>query len=319
MNNRRLPKNLDTVNITPVPNNRSLTMLKGSLVALITPMDEAGGVDFDALRGLVDFHAQNGSDGIVSVGTSGESATLDMDEQIEVIRRTVEFAAGRMPVIAGSGANSTAEALELTTRAAALGVRACLLVVPYYNKPTQHGLYRHFRAIAEGVDVPQILYNVPGRTALDMANDTVAKLAQIPNITGIKDASADISRVGDFLARCGGDFAVYSGDDATTLELLRAGGHGCISVTANVAPRLMRDMCAAALGGDFARAGQINESLDELHAALFVESNPIPAKWAVAELGLAGRGIRLPLTWLAEEYFDTVTAAMRRAGVLPGT
>ncbi|MDD9811186.1 MAG: 4-hydroxy-tetrahydrodipicolinate synthase [Gammaproteobacteria bacterium] len=294
-------------------------MLKGSLVALITPMDEAGGVDFDALRGLVDFHAQNGSDGIVSVGTSGESATLDMDEQIEVIRRTVEFAAGRLPVIAGSGANSTAEALELTTRAAALGVRACLLVVPYYNKPTQHGLYRHFRAIAEGVDVPQILYNVPGRTALDMANDTVAKLAQIPNITGIKDASADISRVGDFLARCGGDFAVYSGDDATTLELLRAGGHGCISVTANVAPRLMREMCAAALGGDFARAGQINESLDELHAALFVESNPIPAKWAVAELGLAGRGIRLPLTWLAEEYFDSVAAAMRRAGVLPGT
>lgn len=294
-------------------------MLKGSIVALITPMDDAGGVDFDALRGLVDFHAQNGTDGIVSVGTSGESATLDADEQIEVIRRTVEFAAGRVPVIAGSGANSTAEALELTTRAAALGVHACLLVVPYYNKPTQHGLYRHFRAIAEAVDVPQILYNVPGRTALDMANDTVAQLAQIPNIIGIKDASADISRVGDFLARCGDDFAVYSGDDATTLELMKAGGHGCISVTANVAPKLMHAMCRAALDGDIAEAERINEALNDLHAALFAEPNPIPVKWAMAELGLAPRGIRLPLTWLSEEYFDTVKAAMQRAGVLPGT
>jgi len=294
-------------------------MLKGSLVALITPMDEAGGVDFDALRKLVDFHVQNGTDGIVSVGTSGESATLDADEQIEVIRRTVEFAAGRVPVIAGSGANSTAEALELTARAAALDVRACLLVVPYYNKPTQHGLYRHFRAIAEAVDVPQILYNVPARTALDMTNDTVAQLAQIPNIIGIKDASADISRVGDFVARCGGDFAVYSGDDATTLELIKAGGHGCISVTANVAPKLMHDMCAAALAGDIAQATRINESLNDLHTALFTESNPIPAKWAVAELGLAPRGIRLPLTWLAEEYHGTVEQAMRRAGILPGS
>lgn len=294
-------------------------MLKGSLVALITPMDEAGGVDFDALRKLVDFHVQNGTDGIVSVGTSGESATLDADEQIEVIRRTVEFAAGRVPVIAGSGANSTAEALELTARAAALGVRACLLVVPYYNKPTQHGLYRHFRAIAEAVDVPQILYNVPARTALDMTNDTVAQLAQIPNIIGIKDASADISRVGDFVARCGGDFAVYSGDDATTLELIKAGGHGCISVTANVAPKLMHDMCAAALAGDIAQATRINESLNDLHTALFTESNPIPAKWAVAELGLAPHGIRLPLTWLAEEYHGTVEQAMRRAGILPGS
>jgi len=292
-------------------------MLKGSLVALITPMHQAGGVDFESLRKLVDFHAQNGTDGLVSVGTSGESATLDIDEQIEVIRRTVEFAAGRLPVIAGSGANSTAEALELTSRAAALGVHACLLVVPYYNKPTQEGLYRHFRAVAEGVDVPQILYNVPGRTALDMNNDTVARLAQIPNIIGIKDASADISRVGDFLARCGGDFAVYSGDDATTLALLKAGGHGCISVTANAAPRQMHAMCAAALGGDWAEAERINEELNDLHAALFVESNPIPVKWAVAELDLAPRGIRLPLTWLADEYHDTVARAMRRAGVLP--
>ena len=290
-------------------------MLKGSLVALITPMRDDGAIDWEALARLVDFHLRAGTDGIISVGTSGESATLDIDEQIEVIRRTVEFAAGRIPVIAGSGANSTAEALELTSRAAETGVHACLLVVPYYNKPTQEGLYRHFRAIAEGVDVAQILYNVPGRTALDMSNDTVARLAQIPNIIGIKDATADISRVGDFLSRCGDDFAVYSGDDATTLALIKAGGHGCISVTANVAPQSMREMCHAALRGDFAAAERINQSLDDLHSALFVESNPIPAKWAVAQLGLAERGIRLPLTWLADEYHAQVAAAMRRAGV----
>ena len=291
-------------------------MLKGSIVALITPMDEDGGVDWDSLRKLVDFHVENGTDGIVSVGTSGESATLDIDEQIEVIRRTVAMADGRIPVIAGSGANSTSEALELTSRAAELGVDACLLVVPYYNKPTQHGLYRHFRAIAEGVDVRQILYNVPGRTALDMANDTVAQLSEIPNIVGIKDATADIARVGDFLNRCGEDFAVYSGDDATTLEFLKAGGHGCISVTANVAPGLMHEMCHAALDDDVARAEDINRSLDDLHAALFVESNPIPVKWAVSRLGFVQPGIRLPLTWLSEEYHDRVEAAMRRAGTI---
>ncbi len=291
-------------------------MLKGSIVALITPMDEEGGVDWESLRKLVDFHVENGTDGIVSVGTSGESATLDIDEQIEVIRRTVAMADGRIPVIAGSGANSTSEALELTSRAAELGVDACLLVVPYYNKPTQHGLYRHFRAIAEGVDVRQILYNVPGRTALDMANDTVAQLSEIPNIVGIKDATADIARVGDFLNRCGEDFAVYSGDDATTLEFLKAGGHGCISVTANVAPGLMHEMCHAALDDDVARAEDINRSLDDLHAALFVESNPIPVKWAVSRLGLVQPGIRLPLTWLSEEYHDRVEAAMRRAGTI---
>ena len=291
-------------------------MLKGSIVALITPMDEEGGVDWESLRKLVDFHVENGTDGIVSVGTSGESATLDIDEQIEVIRRTVAMADGRIPVIAGSGANSTSEALELTSRAAELGVDACLLVVPYYNKPTQHGLYRHFRAIAEGVDVRQILYNVPGRTALDMANDTVAQLSEIPNIVGIKDATADIARVGDFLNRCGADFAIYSGDDATTLEFLKAGGHGCISVTANVAPGLMHEMCHAALDDDVARAEDINRSLDDLHAALFVESNPIPVKWAVSRLGLVQPGIRLPLTWLSEEYHDRVEAAMRRAGII---
>ena len=293
-------------------------MLKGSLVALITPMLDDGGIDWENLRKLVDFHVRSGTDGIVSVGTSGESATLDIDEQIEVIRRTVEMAAGRIPVIAGSGANSTSEALELTSRAAAIGVHACLLVVPYYNKPTQHGLYRHFRAIAEGVDVPQILYNVPGRTSLDMHNDTVAQLAAIPNIAGIKDATADIARVGDFRARCGDDFAIYSGDDASTLELLKAGGHGCISVTANVAPKQMHEMCHAALRGDTPLAERINRSLDDLHTVLFVESNPIPVKWAVSQLGFAQQGIRLPLTWLLEEHHDRVATAMRRAGVLEG-
>ena len=294
-------------------------MLKGSIVALITPMHEHGGVDFENLRKLVDFHVENGTAGIVSVGTSGESATLDIDEQIEVIRHTVDMAAGRIPVIAGTGANSTSEALELTSRAAELGVDACLLVVPYYNKPTQHGLYRHFKAIAEGVDVRQILYNVPGRTALDMANDTVVKLAEIPNIVGIKDATGDIARVGDFLNHCGDDFAVYSGDDATTLELLKAGGHGCISVTANVAPKQMHEMCHAALRGDLPLAERINRSLDDLHASLFLESNPIPAKWAVSQLGLVQQGIRLPLTWLSAEYHARVKAAMRRAGVIEGS
>ena len=293
-------------------------MLKGSIVALITPMHDQGGVDLENLRKLVDFHVENGTDGIVSVGTSGESATLDIDEQIEVIRHTVDMANRRIPVIAGTGANSTSEALELTSRAAELGVDACLLVVPYYNKPTQHGLYRHFKAIAEGVDVRQILYNVPGRTALDMANDTVVKLAEIPNIVGIKDATGDIARVGDFLNRCGDDFAVYSGDDATTLELLKAGGHGCISVTANVAPKQMHEMCQAALRGDLPLAERINRSLDDLHASLFLESNPIPAKWAVSQLGLAEQGIRLPLTWLSAEYHARVKAAMRRAGVIEG-
>lgn len=291
-------------------------MLTGSIVALITPMDDAGGVDLESLQKLVDFHVQNGTDGIVSVGTSGESATLDIDEQIEVIGHTVRLAAGRIPIIAGTGGNSTSEVLELTARSAALGVAACLLVVPYYNKPTQHGLYQHFRAVAEGVDVPQILYNVPGRTALDMVNDTVVQLAKIPNIIGIKDATGDIPRVGDFRQRCGDDFVIYSGDDATTLALIKAGGHGCISVTANVAPKQMHEMCRAALAGDLPLAERINRSLDNLHSSLFLESNPIPAKWAVSQLGLAGRGIRLPLTWLSEQYHEQVAAAMRAAGVL---
>lgn len=293
-------------------------MLKGSIVALVTPMHEDGSIDLQSLQKLVDFHVENGTDGIVSVGTSGESATLNIDEQIEVIGHTVRMAERRIPVIAGSGSNSTSEAIELTCRAAKLGVDACLSVVPYYNKPTQHGLYQHFRTIAEGTDVAQILYNVPSRTALDMANDTVARLAEIPNIIGIKDASADIARVKFFRKHCGTEFAIYSGDDATTLELLKAGGHGCISVTANVAPQRMHDMCAAALRSDFSQAARINQSLDVLHASLFVESNPIPVKWAVCQLGLAAQGIRLPLTWLSESYHEQVSTAMRHTECLDG-
>ena len=291
-------------------------MIQGSLVALVTPMFDDGRVDFDALKKLVDFHIEAGTDAIISVGTSGESATLDIPEQIEVIRRTVEFANGRIPVIAGTGGNSTSEALELTEKAAALNVDACLLVVPYYNKPTQEGLYQHFRHIAERVDVPQILYNVPGRTSLDMHNDTVVRLSAIDNIVGIKDATADVPRVADFKARCGDDFALYSGDDATTLDFIKAGGHGCISVTANVAPAAMHNMCHAALNGDMDEADRLNDTLDGLHQALFLESNPIPAKWAVARLGLMGEGIRLPLTWFSDVYHDQLLEAMQRAGVL---
>ena len=295
-------------------------MLSGSIVALITPMHPDGAIDWENLRKLVEHHIACGTDGIVSVGTSGESATLDIDEQIEVIRQTVAFAAGRIPVIAGSGANSTAEAIELTTRASKLDIDACLLVVPYYNKPTQHGLYQHFRTIAERVDIPQILYNVPGRTALDMHNDTIVRLSAIDNIIGVKDASADIARVAELKQKCqqgnGEEFAIYSGDDATTLQLLRAGGHGCISVTANVAPTLMHQMCQAALAGDWQAATDINEKLQALHTALFIESNPIPVKWAVAQLGMADVGIRLPLTPLSDSCHAQVTAAMKNASVL---
>jgi len=269
-------------------------MIKGSLVALITPMFEDGSVDYDGLKKLVDFHVENATDAIISVGTSGESATMDIPEQLEVIARTVEFAAGRIPVIAGTGGNSTTEALELTEKAAALDIEACLLVVPYYNKPTQEGLYQHFKYIAERVDIPQILYNVPGRTALDMDNDTVVRLSEVENITGIKDATADVPRVADFVARCGPDFSLYSGDDATTLEFIKAGGHGCISVTANIAPAKMHQMCTAALAGDHATAEKLNDELDGLHSELFVE----------------------PLTWFSQPYHDQLEAAMQRAGVL---
>ncbi len=291
-------------------------MIKGSLVALVTPMFDDGSVDFDALKKLVDFHVESGTDAIVSVGTSGESATLDIPEQIEVIGRTVEFAAGRIPIIAGTGANSTTEALELTERAAALDIAACLLVVPYYNKPPQEGLYRHFKLIAERVDIPQILYNVPGRSALDMHNDTVVRLSKIDNIIGIKDATADVSRVADFIDRCSEGFSLYSGDDATTLDFIKAGGHGCISVTANIAPAKMHQMIVAGLSGDFALADKLNQELDGLHAGLFLESNPIPAKWALFQLGYLKNNLRLPMIPFSAQYYDQLEQAMKQAGVV---
>lgn len=290
-------------------------MLTGSIVAMVTPMHSDGRIDFTRLRGLVDFHVDAGTAAIVSVGTSGESATLSMQEQIEVIAKTLAAADGRLPIIAGTGANSTSEALELTAAAAELGVNACLLVTPYYNKPPQRGMYQHFSKLAQSVNIPQILYNVPGRTAVDLDNATVAELAQIPNIIGIKDATGDITRVAELRKLCGDEFALYSGDDATTLEFIRAGGNGCISVTANVAPQKMSAMCRAAVAGDFNTAEKLNEDLEGLHTSLFVEANPIPAKWAVAELGLMEKGIRLPLVTLADEHQNQVKAAMQVAGV----
>lgn len=291
-------------------------MLTGSLVAMITPMEEDGAIDDEGLGKLVDFHVDSGTDAIISVGTTGESATLDIDEQIDVIAKTVELAAGRIPIIAGTGGNSTAEALELTSRAAELGVAGCLLVVPYYNKPTQHGLVKHFSYIADRVEIPQILYNVPSRTSLDMQNDTVVELAKHTNITGIKDATSDIPRVGDLRNRCGEDFAIYSGNDDTALALIEAGGNGCISVTANVAPKLMHEMCSSAVAGDLDKARELNAMLDPLHEALFYESNPIPAKWALQEMGYVKNGIRLPLTEFSEQYHEQLRQAMRTAQVI---
>ncbi|HXG29013.1 MAG TPA: 4-hydroxy-tetrahydrodipicolinate synthase, partial [Nevskiales bacterium] len=261
-------------------------MFAGSLVALVTPMQGDGRVDYDSLRRLVDFHVREGTDGIVSVGTTGESATLDFDEHIEVIRRTVEFAAGRLPVIAGTGANATREAIELTRAAKAAGAQACLLVTPYYNKPTQEGLYRHYRAVAEAVDIPQILYNVPGRTGCDMLPETVQRLAGTPNIVGLKEAKGELPRIRELLDRVGERMYVYSGDDATACESILMGCKGDISVTANVAPRLMHEMCAAALAGDRARAEALDARLQPLHKNLFLEPNPIPVKWALQQLGL---------------------------------
>lgn len=291
-------------------------MFHGSLVALVTPMREDGAVDFAALRRLVDFHVAEGTNAIVAVGTTGESPTLDMEEHGEVIRLTVEYAADRVSVIAGTGSNSTTEAIELTRHAAKVGADACLLVTPYYNKPPQEGLYRHHRAIAEAVPIPQILYNVPGRTGCDLLPETVERLAGIPNIVGIKEATGNLDRVRDIRRRCGDRLDIYSGDDATALEAILLGAKGDISVTANIAPRLMQQMCAAARGGDASQARAINDRLMGLHKDLFVEANPIPVKWALKEMGLIEGGIRLPLTPLAQRHHDTVRAAMRAAGVI---
>ena len=295
-------------------------MLTGSLVAIVTPMQDGGALDLPAFRRLIDFHVANGTSGIVAVGTTGESPTVDFDEHCLLIKTAVEHAAGRIPVMAGTGANSTAEAVELAAYAAKVVADAHLSVVPYYNKPTQEGLYRHFRTIAEKVALPMVLYNVPGRTVADLATETTLRLAQVPGIVGIKDATADVGRGSELIAALAHagrrDFAVYSGEDITGLPLMLMGGHGVISVTANVAPKLMSEMCAAALAGDVATARAKNDRLLALHRRLFVEANPIPTKWALAEMGMIHNELRLPLVKLSPQVHDTVRAALRDAGCL---
>jgi 4-hydroxy-tetrahydrodipicolinate synthase len=290
-------------------------MIRGSLPAIVTPMLEDGALDLPALRRLLDWHIAEGSDGVVVVGTTGESPTVDQDEHCNLIRTAVEHVAGRIPVIAGTGANSTSEAIELAQCAKAAGAAAHLSVVPYYNKPTQEGLYRHFLAIAEAVDLPLILYNVPGRTVADMSNDTTLRLAQVPGVVGIKDATGNLERGTDLIKRAPAGFAVYSGDDPTGLALTLLGGQGVISVTANVAPRLMHEMIAAALAGEVAQARAINARLLGLHKQLFCEANPIPVKWACARMGLIKDALRLPLTELSADCHERVRAAMREAGI----
>ena len=297
-------------------------MIKGSIVAIVTPMQEDGSLDMAAFRALIDFHIEQGTDGIVVVGTTGESPTVNVEEHELLIAEAVKHAARRIPILAGTGANSTKEAIELAAFSKKAGADASLSVVHYYNKPTQEGLYLHFKAIAEAVDMQHILYNVPGRTVADMNNDTVLRLAQIPNIVGIKDATGNIERGSDLLQRAAllnranGDFAIYSGDDASTLALVLLGAHGSISVTANVAPKLMHEMYVAALNGEVARAREINFRLLGLHRNLFVEANPIPVKWAVARMGLMKNTLRLPLTPLSPTAYAKIEAAMRQAGVL---
>ncbi len=291
-------------------------MFHGSLVALVTPMSAEGEVDFEALERLVEFHIDNGTDGIVSVGTTGESSTLGFAEHRDVIDRTVEMVDGRVPVIAGTGANNTGEAVELTQAAMRSGVDACLLVTPYYNKPTQEGLYQHFRTIAEAAAVPQIMYNVPGRTAVDMKPETVERLADISNIVGLKEASGSVERNAELVERVGDRVDIFSGDDHIARETILAGGKGVISVSANVAPGPMHAMCAAALKGDRETADAIDERLAPVHAALFFETSPIPVKWALYEMGMIGPGIRLPLTPLADEFHEPLREALRGAGLL---
>jgi len=293
-------------------------MLTGSLVAIATPMHPDGALDLATYRKLIDFHVANGTAGIVAVGTTGESPTVTVDEHCELIRTAVLHAAGRIPVIAGTGGNSTAEAIELTKFAQSVGASACLSVVPYYNKPTQEGLYRHFSTIAGNVDLPILLYNVPGRTVADLGTDTVLRLAEVPNIVGLKDATSDLVRHVDLIRRLprGKDFALYSGNDDTALAFMLLGGHGVISVTANVAPKAMSEMCAAALSGDLATARAINTRLLNLNVKLFVEANPIPVKWAMARMGLLQDSLRLPLSPLSPQFHDVVRNALREAGCL---
>ena len=290
-------------------------MIQGSMVALVTPMHTDGAIDLEGLERLVNFHIENGTDAIISVGTTGESATLDEEEHCFVIKRTVDFAAGKIPIIAGTGSNSTREAISLTRCAREAGADACLLVTPYYNKPTQEGLYQHFKAVAEAVDIPQILYNVPGRTAVDMLNETSIRLSAIPNIVGIKDATGDLQRGKALIDASPDDFAIYSGDDATAMELILLGAKGDISVTANIAPRAMHEMCQAALAGDRNTAEKINETLMGLHESLFLEANPIPVKWALHAMGMIGTGIRLPMTVLSPQYQPVIREALQKANV----
>jgi len=293
-----------------------MNTITGSIVAIVTPMHEDGSLDLPGMRRLVDFHVQEGTDAIVVVGTTGESPTVNVEEHHELIRLVVEHSAGRVPVIAGTGANSTAEAIEMTVFARQAGATAALSVVPYYNKPTQEGLYRHFRAIAEAVDIPLILYNVPGRTVADMSNDTTLRLAQIPNVVGVKDATGNIDRGCELIVRAPEGFAVYSGDDPSACALMLLGAQGNISVVANVAPRLMHEMCAAAVKGDLIGARELHFRLLGLHRQLFCEANPIPVKWACQELGLIKEGIRLPLTPLSPECHERVRLALHQAGLL---
>ena len=291
-------------------------MIKGSLVAIVTPMHEDGSLDLDAYRRLIDWHVASGTAAIVAVGTTGESPTVDVAEHARLIGAAVEYAAGRIPVVAGTGGNSTREAVELTEAARKLGATASLQVVPYYNKPTQEGMYRHFKEVAESVGLPVILYNVPGRTVADLANDTVLRLARVPGIIGLKDATGDIARGSDLLARLPEGFAVYSGNDDSALALMAMGGHGVISVTANVAPAPMAQMCAAALAGDWKGALALHRKLLPLHLKLFVEANPIPVKWALERMGQIGAGIRLPLTPLSQPMQAVVEEALRASGVI---
>jgi len=291
-------------------------MIKGSIVAVVSPMHEDGSLDLAAYRELIDWHVASGTAGIVAVGTTGESPTVDVEEHATLIRVAVEHAAGRIPIIAGAGGNSTREAIELTRHAAAVGAVASLQVVPYYNKPGQEGLYRHFRAVAEAVDLPVILYNVPGRTVADLSNDTTVRLSAVPGIIGLKDATGDMPRASDLLSRLPGSFALYSGNDDSALALMALGGHGVISVTANVAPREMAELCAAALAGDLPTARALDRRLLPLHFKLFVEANPIPVKWALTRMGRIQGGIRLPMTPLDAQQHATIEAALRASGVL---
>jgi len=292
-------------------------MITGSIVALATPMKVNGDIDWAALRRLVHFHLDNGTDAIVAAGTTGEPTTMSFAEHFDVIRTVVEEVNGRIPVIAGTGSNNTTEAVELARYASEVGADCCLTVAPYYNKPTQEGLYRHFKAIAESSDLPVILYNVPGRTCSDIYNETVLRLAEVDKIIGLKDATGNLERAEDLIGRLAGSgFMLYSGDDATACDFMLMGGHGDISVTANVAPRAMHELCSAAVAGDADRAHQINTRLMPLHTNLGIESNPIPVKWALHRMGYAEAGIRLPLTWLSEKYHSTVSEALQLAGLI---